>query len=356
MALLHLNHLQPGLFDTPEHVPMDSDDAPFSGMTVQDRRSQGITLTPEWLVDLMLNQVAAAGPFDTLVDPGAGTGRFCIAAARRFPATRIVAVESSPAMASALRRRLAAEGLAYRVEVIEQDFREAALALAGRTAFVGNPPYVRHHDVGAHWKQWYALTMVRLKQPASQLAGLHLHFMARVAELARPGDHLCFVTSAEWLDNGYGAAWRRLLGEGSSGLTLRGLWVADPQTAVFPDALVSAVVVEAVCGAKADDVHLGVLEAGALPCLRSMRALPLATLSKAQRWTALCQPALSPPAVGVPKWARLPSGNCTSRVPWRNSRSRRNTARAAAGADSGRVGLARRLLDVMAEWRMNEWV
>ena len=90
MALLTLRHLQPGLFDpalavaAPVAAP---DDLACAGMSAQDKRSQGITLTPEWLVDLMLNQVAAAGPFDALVDPGAGTGtgRFCIAAARRFP-------------------------------------------------------------------------------------------------------------------------------------------------------------------------------------------------------------------------------------------------------------------------------
>ncbi len=170
MALLTLRHLQPGLFDpalavaAPVAAP---DDLACAGMSAQDKRSQGITLTPEWLVDLMLNQVAAAGPFDALVDPGAGTGRFCIAAARRFPSTRIVAVENSPQMAAALRHRLAAEGLAHRVQVVEQDFREATLHLTGRTAFVGNPPYVRHHDLGAHWKQWYTQTMARLEQPAS---------------------------------------------------------------------------------------------------------------------------------------------------------------------------------------------
>ena len=290
-----MDTLQPGLFDA-ELAMAGPNEAGCAGMTAEDKRRQGITLTPEWLVDLMLRQVAMAGPFDTLVDPGAGTGRFCIAAARYFPAARIVAVESSPAMAAALHRRLAAEGLAHRVQVVEQDFREAALGLTGRTAFVGNPPYVRHHDLGAHWKQWYAQTMARLGQPASQLAGLHLHFLARVAELARPGDHLCFVTSAEWLDNGYGSAWRRLLGAAGAQLQLRGLWVADPQTAVFPDALVSAVVMEAACAPKAEGVRLGVLEIGAL---QSVRSLPLAALSQATRWTPLCQPALSLPSTGI---------------------------------------------------------
>ena len=166
------------------------------------RRAQGITLTPGWLVDLMLQRLAAAGPFRTIVDPGAGSGRFCIAAAKRFPGARVVAVERSEAMLAVLRSNLKSEGLADRVEVVPGDFRDVRVELSGRAAFVGNPPYVRHHGIEPAWKLWYATTMARFGQRASKLAGLHLHFLARVAELARPGDQLCFVTSAEWLDNG----------------------------------------------------------------------------------------------------------------------------------------------------------
>ena len=56
------------------------------------RRAEGITLTPAWLVERMLDEVASDG-FETIVDCGAGTGRFAIAAARRFPAARVIAVE-----------------------------------------------------------------------------------------------------------------------------------------------------------------------------------------------------------------------------------------------------------------------
>ena len=58
----------------------------------QSRRSQGITLTPAWLVKRMLDEVAGDG-FETIVDCSAGTGRFAIAAARRFPAARVIAVK-----------------------------------------------------------------------------------------------------------------------------------------------------------------------------------------------------------------------------------------------------------------------
>ena len=279
----------PEVFDTAGRALCESLDAEF-------RRAQGITLTPSWLVELMLQRVAAAGPFQTIVDPGAGTGRFCMAAAKRFPGARVVAVERSEAMLAVLRRNLQSEGLADRVEVVPADFRNARLELSGRTAFVGNPPYVRHHDIEPAWKLWYATTMARFGQRASKLAGLHLHFLARVAELARPGDHLCFVTSAEWLDNGYGSAWRALLSDRAGPLMVQGLWVAEPQTPVFPDALVSALVLQAEMGARGSGVSLGLLREAALSTLR---VVPIASLQGEQRWTSLCQAELTVPTVGV---------------------------------------------------------
>lgn len=270
--------------------------AAVESLTSDDRRRQGITLTPHWLVELMLDRLAGAGTFETIVDPGAGTGLFCVAAARRFPGARVVAVERNEAMAASLRHNVAQAGLTDRIEIVQGDFRDARIKLSGRTAFVGNPPYVRHHHIEAAWKLWYAATMARCGQRASQLAGLHLHFLTRVAELARPGDHLCFVTSAEWLDNGYGAAWRALLTAQCGPLNLMGLWVAEPHTAIFPDALVSALVLEACAGVEVAAIGLGVLQQGAM---HTLRVLPPATLARAQRWTPLCQHQLAAPAAGI---------------------------------------------------------
>lgn len=266
-----------------------------AGMSGEDRRSRGITLTPQWLVELILLRLAVHGPFDNIVDAGAGSGRFSIQAARLFPNARIWAVERSADMCAALHSNLAAQGLQQRVNVVHGDYRDAPLVLRGRTAFVGNPPFVRHHDIEPAWKVWYATAMGQHGQKASQLAGLHLHFMARTAQLARPGDRVCYVTSAEWLDNGYGSAWRALLSAPSSPLSLAGLWVAAPQEPVFPDALVSALVFEAVCGA-ASAVSVGMVAAQSL---RTSRVLPSTQLAAAARWTPLCQPELDVPTDGV---------------------------------------------------------
>ena len=250
----------------------------------ENRRSAGITLTPQWLVHTMFDRVAVHGGFDTVVDAGAGSGRFAMEAALRYPQAVVVAQEHSADMLAVLRRNLSEAGLEHRVQIVEGDFREAAIAPKGRTLFIGNPPYVRHHDIEPHWKQWYGQGMARHGIKASLLAGLHAHFVLRMTELARPGDVVCQVTAAEWLDNGYGLALRALVS--GQPLVLRGLWVAAADQPVIADALVSAVVIEAVVGGEPRSTELGLLSSEGLA---TMRFLPLEELQRAARWTELCQ-------------------------------------------------------------------
>ena len=258
------------------------------------RRAQGITLTPPWLVERMLDEVIDT-PYDTNVDCGAGTGRFAMAAAPRFPEARIVAIEQSAELIVLLRQGLRESGLAGRVEVIEGDFRDVPIPRTGRTLYLGNPPYVRHHDIGARWKAWYGDEMARFGIEPSRLAGLHVHFMARAAALMHPGDGLCFVTSAEWLDNGYGRAARQLFA-GSAGFATTGLWVADPAEPVFDDALVSSVVLRVVCGGAQDDVAAGLIGERALQTLRHVSP---AELQSSDHWSSWCRPVLALPVQGI---------------------------------------------------------
>jgi SAM-dependent methyltransferase len=69
--------------------------------------------------DLAALREGGLGPDSTVVDLGAGTGTFAISAARVF--RRVVAVDVSPAMTAALRRRVADTGLAN-VECVEAGF------------------------------------------------------------------------------------------------------------------------------------------------------------------------------------------------------------------------------------------
>jgi hypothetical protein len=98
------------------------------------------------------------------------------------------------------------------------DFRRVRLEpIDGRTLYIGNPPYVRHHDISEADKVWFAAGAASLGLRASKLAGLHMHFFLRTRQLVRPGDYGAFVTSAEWLDVNYGSILRRMLADGLGG-------------------------------------------------------------------------------------------------------------------------------------------
>jgi hypothetical protein len=214
-----------------------------------ERRPAGATYTPRAVVDAMVSAARSLEPSPAcVVDPGAGSGRFSLAAAAAFPGARIVAVEIDALAARVLRANAEAAGISDRVEVVTRSFLDMALPeIDGRTLFVGNPPYVRHHKIPAAAKEAYSARMARFGIRASQLAGLHLHFLAKIAELARDGDGVCLITAAEWLDVNYGSAARALL---AGRLGLARLDVLEPCVEAFSDAMTSAVVLSCVVGSR----------------------------------------------------------------------------------------------------------
>lgn len=207
----------------------------------EERRDRGQTFTPAHVVTGMLAWAKRQRKrVCRVVDPGAGTGRYTLAGLRAFPKARGIAVEMDPTVAILLRANLAAAGLEQRVEVVLSDFRTLSVpAIDGVTLWFGNPPYVRHHDITADWKDWYTKTLKRFGHEGSQLAGLHLHFFLKTLELAAHGDLGCYVTAAEWLDVKYGQALRQLLTNGLGG---QDVFVVSPTVQVFGDALVSAAI------------------------------------------------------------------------------------------------------------------
>jgi len=209
-----------------------------------DRRRYGQTFTPAGIVSTMIRKAQAeaeqAGAFAQVVDSGAGTGRFALEAGRAFRKANILAIEPDPVCAVLLRANLAVAGMRDRATVLVSDFRDVQLPSRGRQLFIGNPPYVRHHEIGEDWKKWYAATMRTLgADKASKLAGLHLHFFARVGEIAKPGDVGIFVTAAEWTDTNYGAALRASLCARLGGVSVH---VVDAKAEPFPGVMTTAAI------------------------------------------------------------------------------------------------------------------
>ena len=146
-----------------------------------------------------------------MIDPGAGSGRFLLEAGRRFPTASLVAVERDPLAALTARANLAVAGMADRSEVRVEDFLMSDLRGSdGRTLFVGNPPYVRHHLIPPGWKDWLKQEAAAMELQASTLAGLHVYFLLAIARRAKAGDYGALITASEWLDVNYGELVRDL--------------------------------------------------------------------------------------------------------------------------------------------------
>lgn len=206
----------------------------------EERRPKGATYTPQAIVRAMLDWAMTEGIPTRVVDAGAGSARFLLEAGRRFPQAQLIGVELDPLAALLARANLAAVGFADRAEVRVSDYRALQLGhTLGRTLFVGNPPYVRHHLVEPQWKEWLTRESAARGLNASQLAGLHVHFFLATAKLARLGDFAVFITAAEWLDVNYGRLVRDLfLGE----LGGQSILVIEPTARAFSDAAATAAI------------------------------------------------------------------------------------------------------------------
>jgi methylase of polypeptide subunit release factors len=125
----------------------------------------------------MVDWAAAQKNPKRIVDPGMGSGRFLVQAAAVFPAATLIGVETDPLAALLARANLAAIGVGRRSRIIVGDYRHFNEPVpSASTLYIGNPPYVRHHQIAAKWKDWLFDEAAKLGHKASKLAGLHVHF------------------------------------------------------------------------------------------------------------------------------------------------------------------------------------
>ncbi|WP_217895972.1 N-6 DNA methylase [Leucobacter sp. 7(1)] len=255
-------------------------------LSPQERRPLGQTYTPADIVQSMVSWATDQGAPDRIVDPGAGSGRYLLAAARQFPDAQVIGADIDPMSALMLRANIAASDLASRAKVVVGDYRAMKLPkIAGRTLFIGNPPYVRHHQITSEWKGWLAATAKKRGLKASGLAGLHVHFFLATVEHGRPGDYGAFITSAEWLDVNYGSLVRELLLDGLGGESLH---VLDPKAAPFADATTTGAITCFKLGEKPESITVRrVEEVADLGRLDLGHSISRQRLAEANRWSVL---------------------------------------------------------------------
>ena len=239
--------------------------------------------TPSELVVPMVGWVLDHRP-TRVIDAGSGSGRFAVAVARRDSHVHIVAVDSDPVATLMTRAALAA--VDHRdARVLHSDYTRLTLDPAdGITAFVGNPPYVRHHSLPPAAKAWAQIAARSAGHDISGLAGLHAYFYLATVLMARPGDVGCFVTSAEWLDVNYGAIVRHLL---LNGLGAEALHVLEPEALPFENTATTAAIACFRVGTKPSSIRIRpVQDLKDVDPLEGGRPIARARLAEAGRWSA----------------------------------------------------------------------
>ncbi|ASJ87485.1 N-6 DNA methylase [Pseudomonas aeruginosa] len=249
------------------------------------RRESGATYTPDGIVNAMMAWAVKQPLPDRIVDPGVGSARFLCAAGRRFAKAQLLGLEVDPLAALMARANLAAGGFADRSCIELVDYRSPRSEFKGRTLFIGNPPYVRHHLISPEWKRWLVESAARHNLKASQLAGLHVYFFLATVLHAAPGDSGAFITASEWLDVNYGQLVRDLFLGPLGG---QRIIVVEPTATPFPDAATTAAITTFQIGEKPSSVKLRrVKKMADLTDLNGGRPVRRERLEAETRWSRL---------------------------------------------------------------------
>jgi adenine-specific DNA-methyltransferase len=255
--------------------------------SAEDRRKQGATFTPETIIDSMLDWSRVNIDPALIIDPGAGTARYAIAAALRFPNAKVVAIEIDPILRIIAKARIQAMGLGHQISVESCSFLDYKKPdVKGPVLYIGNPPYVRHHDINPSNKVAYAARCKKLGIGSSGLAGLHLHFMIKVFEMAAPGDSMAFITAAEWMDTNYGNSLRQLLASGQHHVFIGAF---SKNELVFKDALSSAVISCVNFYKSSTDIQFDTLSCDPQPELGNGKKIEITTAQHASSWNGRMQ-------------------------------------------------------------------
>ncbi len=216
------------------------------------RREHGATYTPMHIVQTMVDWAVTNKKPARIIDPGVGSGRFLMRAGAAFPKASLIGIDVDPLATLMARANLAVLGMGKRSKITLGDYRDFSEKVPGSTLYIGNPPYVRHHQIPQAWKDWLASEAKKLGLNASKLAGLHVYFFLATVSQSKEKDFGTFITAAEWLDVNYGSLVRKLMLAELGG---KSITVVDPKAQPFPDAATTAAITTFEIGAEPKSVY-----------------------------------------------------------------------------------------------------
>ena len=113
-----------------------------AGIVTIAQQKKGARFT---LDSLLVADFCRVKSWDTILEPGPGTGIISLLLAKKHSRSRIVAVEMQPALARICEKNIADNDLENRIKLIEGDMRTLKKVLKSSSfdVIVANPPYTR---------------------------------------------------------------------------------------------------------------------------------------------------------------------------------------------------------------------
>ncbi len=221
----------------------------FESITPQEaRRKLGQFRTPPAIASLMAKWLIQDGT-ETVFDPGMGAGALAAAAYRRKqqladqpPLADMYGVDLNElaVVMAATSLALLHNGDTHNFQVgdflgLEGDDIEPAEAI------VSNPPYSRHHELEAEYKQQLnTQAESEADLTVSALSPMYAYFYFHAAEFLAPGGRLAFITPSEFLETRYGESLKQFL---ASEFDIRALVLFDrDDDSKFEEALTTSLV------------------------------------------------------------------------------------------------------------------
>jgi adenine-specific DNA-methyltransferase len=257
--------------------------------TQRERNRLGQFATPAPLAFDMLAHALTLVPEDAPVrflDPAIGTGSFCSALLRHFPAQRLkvaIGVEIDPDYGKPACGLWLDRGL--KIELNDFTAMKPPLEAERFNLIVCNPPYVRHHHMETDEKgRLRAATTSASGVRMAGLAGLYCYFLGLAhAWLAYDGIGGWLIPS-EFMDVNYGGPVKRYL---LSEVELLRIHRFDPNDLQFGDALVSSAVVWFRKRRAGPGHQVKLSYGGTLARPTHSRHVPASVLQSQRKWTGL---------------------------------------------------------------------
>lgn len=202
-----------------------------------ERNIKGQFATPfELAVSITRDALSRIDNPQTFLEPSCGTGAFVSAMRKCNSKLQITGIEKDTAVFEIADSLWTDES----THLENKDFFDFAPDAGRYDLLVTNPPYSRHHHLGADEKTRYGLVAEQLSgHHLSQLAGLHAYFILAGTALLNPGGIASWLVPSELFSVNYGKTVRDYI---THDVTIERIHFFDNNDLQFDDALVSSCV------------------------------------------------------------------------------------------------------------------